>query len=109
VALRDRCRSPAARSSLTICSNGHRAVGVGANDVLTPDALTFLGFTETPVAVCDYNNTLPGSIVTFEQVGGFAYVTFNNVFSYGTVLATGDTFQFSSRWRRATSRSCSAR
>jgi hypothetical protein len=85
-------------SSLTICSNGHIALSASAanGSSWTPDPTTFLGFTETPVAVWhDYNNTLPGSgIVTFEQVGGFAYVTFNNVFSYGTVLATGDTFQF---------------
>jgi len=55
-----------------------------------------VAITETVVAVWhDYNNAIPGSGVTrFEQVGGIAYVTWSNVFSYGTTPVTGDTFQF---------------
>lgn len=84
-------------SSLTICSNGHIALSALGNGVSwTPDVATFMGWTETVVAVWhDYNNTLPGSgITTFEQVGGTAYVTWTNVFTYGTAPAAGDTFQF---------------
>jgi hypothetical protein len=84
-------------SSLSICSNGHIALAaVGNGTSYTPDVPTFMGWAETVVAVWhDYNNSIVGSgITTFEQVGGTAYVTWTNVFSFGTTPVTGDTFQF---------------
>jgi hypothetical protein len=84
-------------SNLTICSNGQISLAATGNGTSwTPDVPTFMGWVQTVVAVWhDYNNTLPGSgPVMFEQAGGFAYVTWNNVFSYGTAPVTGDTFQW---------------
>ena len=84
-------------SNLTICSNGQISLAATGNGTSwTPDVPTFMGWVQTVVAVWhDYNNTLVGSgPVMFEQAGGFAYVTWNNVFSYGTAPVTGDTFQW---------------
>jgi hypothetical protein len=62
----------------------------------TPAIPGFLAWAQTSIRVWhDYNNTIAGSgTVKFEEVGGFAYVTFDNVYSYGTLPTAGDTFQF---------------
>lgn len=83
-------------SSLTICSNGRVALGATGNGTnWTPDAATFLNFPVTTFAASwhDYNPTLPGSgAILFEQVGGTVYVTWDNVYSYGTT--SPDRFQY---------------
>jgi hypothetical protein len=81
---------------LTVSSNGNIALaGTGNGAGFAPDANNFLGFAQTAIAAAwhDYNPTFGGSgKVLFEQVGGVAYVTWNNVFSYNT--ATPDRFQY---------------
>lgn len=83
-------------SSLTICSNGRIALGATGNGTSwTPDAPTFLGWANTTIAASwhDYNPTISGSgSILFEQVGSIAYVTWNNVYSFGTT--SPDTFQY---------------
>lgn len=74
-------------SSLTICSNGHIALAATGNgNAWTPATATFLGWTVT--AVCnwhDYNQTIAGSgQIKFEETGGVAYVTWENVYSHTT-------------------------
>jgi hypothetical protein len=81
---------------LTVSSNGEIALGSTGNGAdFAPDANRFLAFANTTIAAAwhDYNPSFGGSgKVVFEQAGGVAYVTWNNVFSYNT--AAPDRFQY---------------
>ena len=83
-------------SSITICSNGRIALAAAGNGArFAPDIGNFLNFAQTTVAAAwhDYNPALAGSgSILFEQAAGFAYVTWDNVYTYGT--AVPDRFQY---------------
>ncbi|MFY9346095.1 MAG: hypothetical protein WAT39_26630, partial [Planctomycetota bacterium] len=82
-------------SALTICSNAHIALSPNSNGAsVLPTIPTFLGWANTVVgAIHDYDQTAPGSgLIKFEEAGGFAYVTWDNVISWNTAVA--DTLQF---------------
>ncbi len=80
---------------LTVSSNGTIALSANGNGAgFAPDANVFLGYAETAIAAAwhDYNPAFTGSgKITFEQLGGIAYVTWNNVYSYNS--ASPDRFQ----------------
>lgn len=91
-------------SALTVCSNGRIALASTGNGVAyAPVVANFLAFANTTIAPFwhDLNPTAGGSgSILFEQAGGFAYVTWNGVYSYNTTspnycqcqfdLSTGD-------------------
>jgi len=80
-------------TSLHVSSNAVVTLSpTGIGNAWTPAVATFLGWAQT--AVCcwhDYNNTLGGA-VKFEDVGGFAYLTWDGVVSHTTTVP--DTLQF---------------
>lgn len=82
-------------SSLNICSNGRIALGAAGNGVdWTPTVAEFQAFANATISPAwhDYNPTLSGSgKIYFEEAGGFAYVTWDAVYTFGTTLP--DTFQ----------------
>jgi hypothetical protein len=84
-------------SSLVVCSNGHIALsGVGNGTAYTPAAATFLGWANNSLAPAfhDFNPSAAGSgKVYFEEIGGIAYVTWDNVFNFGQTTGVGNTFQ----------------
>ena len=81
---------------LTVSSNGTIVLGSTGNGArFAPDPVVFLDYANTVLAAAwhDYNPTFGGSgKVLFEQVGGTAYVTWDNVYSYNT--ASPDRFQY---------------
>lgn len=82
-------------SALTVCSNGFIALSATGNGTSTgPTIPVFLAWAQTVVGcIHDYDPTAPASgLITFEESGGFAYVTWNNVLSWNQAAA--DTFQF---------------
>ncbi|MCB9879354.1 MAG: hypothetical protein H6835_17300 [Planctomycetes bacterium] len=82
-------------SFLTVSSNGNVALaGTGNGAGFAPDAGLFLGFAQNAFAPAwhDYNPALAGSgKIKFEQAGGIAYLTWEDVYTYGTT--TSDRFQ----------------
>ncbi len=84
-------------NTLFVSSNGNIALSAITNgNAWTPTTAAFLAWAQTAVAVWhDYNNALPGSgVVKFEEASGIAYVTYDNVFHFGTTTGPGDQFQF---------------
>ncbi|MCB9877851.1 MAG: hypothetical protein H6835_09640 [Planctomycetes bacterium] len=85
-------------SVLQVCSNGHVAVAPGNSTAWGPTAATMLGNPATAwYSWTDYNpdatSVYGGGQVLFEQVGGIAYITWDNVWHFNSGGAT-DTFQF---------------
>ncbi|MEO6596950.1 MAG: hypothetical protein ABIP94_19565, partial [Planctomycetota bacterium] len=82
-------------SSLSVSSNGNIALSVTGNGAgFAPDVGNFLNFAQTSVAPSwhDYNPAIAGSgKILYEQVAGFAYVTWDNVYVYNTTVP--DQFQ----------------
>ncbi|MEZ6037332.1 MAG: hypothetical protein R3F29_07620 [Planctomycetota bacterium] len=82
-------------SALTVSSNGNIALAATGNGGgFAPDVGLFLDFVQNAFAPAwhDYNPTLAGSgKIKFEQAGGVAYVTWEDVYTYGTT--TADRFQ----------------
>ncbi|MEO6597817.1 MAG: hypothetical protein ABIP94_23980 [Planctomycetota bacterium] len=80
---------------VNITTKGQIEIG-GANGVIdfTPTAAELLANPRTVFACWhDYNQTSAGSgIITFEEIGGFAYATWSGVHSFSTT--TPNTFQF---------------
>ena len=82
-----------ATSGLTVCSNGFVSVATGNGTAFTPDSNAFLAFPQTAWAAYWHDmNPAAGGTVTFEEVGGIAYITFTNVIDFG--LASTNTFQY---------------
>ncbi|HEU4419530.1 MAG TPA: hypothetical protein VFT55_11370, partial [Planctomycetota bacterium] len=84
-------------SSLTVCSNGNIALSaMGNGTAYTPSVVAFLAWPETAFAAWhDYNPIIAGSgKIKFEQVAGFAYVTWDGVYSYATTQPNTLQFQF---------------
>ena len=82
-------------SALTICSNAHIALSATGNGTsIGPTIPVFLGWANTVVGcIHDYDQTAPGSgLITFEEIGSIAYVTWNNVMTWNT--SSADTLQF---------------
>lgn len=83
-------------SSLEVCSNGFVSVATGNGHDYHPDPADWL---QSPVQrwglVHDLNPTIAGSgQVTFEEIGGITFVTWNDVYDFGVTGATGgNTFQ----------------
>ena len=85
-------------TSLTVSSNGNISLAAAGNGAgFAPDAGLFLAWLQTNIAAAwhDYNPALAGSgKILFEQVGGTAYVTWDNVYSYLTALPDSFQYQF---------------
>ena len=84
-------------SSLTVGSNGNIALSAVGNGVdWTPTVAEFLAWPETAFAAWhDYNPIAAGSgKIKFEEVAGFAYVTWDGVYSYQTTQPNTLQFQF---------------
>ena len=91
-------------SQLVVNSNGTVTLSsVGNGNDWSPTAAELLAWASTGIAVSwhDYNPIAVGSgKIYFEEIGGFAYITWNNVYSYNTTsphrfqvqcnVATGD-------------------
>ena len=91
---------PVGRSTTTtlgVCSNGFITAGTASTTTGTPSATTLLNNLRAFWAVNwhDMNPTIPGSgLVKFEEIGGFAYVTWDGVWNNaGTSAADANTFQ----------------
>jgi hypothetical protein len=84
-------------SSLTVCSNGFVSVATGNGTGFTPAAATMLAASQTGWwTQHDFNPAAAGSgQVKFEQIGGVAYITWDNVYDFsGTTAANANLFQF---------------
>jgi hypothetical protein len=85
-------------SQLAVSSNGQIALAnIGNGAGFAPDPGNFLDYGQTAIAAAwhDYNPAIAGSgKVLFEQVGTTAYVTWNDVYTYGTTSADRFQFQF---------------
>lgn len=83
-------------SQLVVSSNGSIALSsLGNGAGFAPDVGLFLAWAQTSIAGVwhDYNPAIAGSgKIFFEQVGGFAYVTWNDVYSYNST--SPDRFQY---------------
>lgn len=77
-------------SDLVVCSNGFITFGSTGNGAdYTPTAAEFLAWANAAIAVSwhDYNPTLTGSgKIWFEEIGGVAYVTWDNVYTHTTTI-----------------------
>jgi len=84
-----------ASDTITVTTKGQILLGTTANGVdYTPTGAELLAYDQT-IFGCwhDYNQTSAGSgIITFEEVGGIAYITWDAVHSY--VTTAPNTFQF---------------
>jgi hypothetical protein len=83
-------------SSLTVCSNGFVSVATGNGTYYVPSATDMLNNPQTAwYAWKDYNPGVLGSgQIKFEQVGSFAYVTWDGVANFGGTSADVSTMQF---------------
>ena len=82
-------------TSLYVCSNGYVSAETGNGTGYTPAGAAFCGMTQA-VWGCwhDWNPTETGSgPVLFEEVGGIAYVTWDNVESYPSTSPNPGTMQ----------------
>lgn len=83
-------------STLTICTNGFVSLSAQqpiALPAYDPDVADFEGFTAPAIAAPWYDwSPNNGGQLVFEEIGGIAYVTWDNVPAYGTTV--GDTFQY---------------
>jgi hypothetical protein len=75
-----------ATSALTVCSNGFVSAGPGNGVNYLPDLFELLNSPQASWrSWLDLDPSLPGSgQVTFEEIAGIAYVTWNGVFAFGT-------------------------
>ena len=82
-------------SNLMVCTKGYISVAAGNGIDYTPSGAELLAMPQTVFACWhDYNQTAVGSgLITFEVVGGIAYVTWNAVYSYPAITPPC-TFQF---------------
>jgi hypothetical protein len=85
-------------SQLTVSSNGNISLAATGNGAgFAPDAGLFLAWAQSNIAAAwhDYNPAIAGSgKILFEQIGGVAYVTWDNVYSYNTTLPDRFQYQF---------------
>ena len=84
-------------TSLAVCSNGYVSVATGNGTAYTPTPGTLLGAPQTGWwTQHDFNPAAAGSgQVKFEQIGGIAYVTWDNVYDFGgTTAANSNTMQY---------------
>ncbi len=83
-------------SGLNVCTKGYIATAIGNGIDFTPTPAELLTFAQTTWACWhDYDQTSVGSgLITFEEVGGIAYVTWSAVHSYMTASANSMQFQF---------------
>jgi hypothetical protein len=82
-------------NSLNITTKGQVEFASGPTTIdFTPTAQELLDWDRTAFHCWhDYNQTTPGSgLILFEEVGGFAYATWNGVYSYAAAVTS--TFQF---------------
>lgn len=81
-------------TTLQVCTKGYVATAAGNGIDWSPTAAEFVAFPQTTFGCWhDYDQTLAGSgVITFEEIGGVAYVTWNGVYSLGT--SAPNTFQF---------------
>jgi len=81
-------------SSLTVCSNGYVSVASGNGTGFAPVVNTFLNAPQTGWWSWHDFNPLAGGAVKFEEIGGIAYITWDNVRNFaGTTTADDSTFQ----------------
>lgn len=81
-------------SSLTVCSNGYVSVASGNGTGFFPVVNTFLNAPQTGWWSWHDLNPAAGGQVKFEEVGGIAYITWDNVRNFsGTTTADDNTFQ----------------
>jgi hypothetical protein len=85
-------------NALTVSSNGNISLAaIGNGNGLVPDVPTFLGWAVTNIAAAWHDlNPLPAGSgkILFEEVGGIAYVTWDNVYSYATTSTNRFQYQF---------------
>jgi hypothetical protein len=84
-------------SQLAVCSNGYVSIASGNGTAFTPTAATLLAAPQTGWwTQHDFNPAAAGSgQVKFEQIGGIAYVTWDNVYDFGgTTAANANLFQY---------------
>lgn len=84
-------------TSLTVCSNGFVSIATGNGTGYTPTVGTMLAAPQTAWwTQHDFNPAAAGSgQVKFEQIGGIAYITWDNVYDFGgTTAANANLFQY---------------
>lgn len=84
-------------SSLQVCSNGFVSIPPGNGIPYIPLDTTFMGFAaDCWSAWHDFyvNDPVGGGSITFEEIGGIAYISFINVESYPSGVANPSTVQF---------------
>lgn len=82
--------------ALVVCSNGFVSLSTGNGTGYQPDPSAWLNSAQPRWGmVHDFNPTIAGSgPVRFEELGGVAYVTWDNVYDHAVAgVTTGNTFQ----------------